>query len=285
MSNRRDAAMQYAVAFGGVLVTGVAPDLVPDVLKLPVVLFGLALVSISLFPSVRSFCHWVLKRKRGRMTLIFIGALLMVTGGYIAYQGAFAGARLASVLGIAGAGPKHGKPPPAPKGGVVGERTTDERGVTTGPTPKGFPTVREAALGQTNRSQFTRPLKAFISEGVDLKLTIQAADGELLKQKQDLVWVWQEKVGMWICENMGEYAVMKFADIAPVQPTLGIAKTKEAAASVIIMDLLMNNLQAIVERDTWDPEGAPVLPARGCRAVVGRATDRPYGSDPAASTE
>lgn len=142
MSSKRGWSLQIAGGLGGALVMAFAPDVAPDAWKLPLVLVGLAMFSVSLYPRLRAFCEWMQHHKRGPVTLLFIGVLMIVAGGYIAYKGAN-GTRLASVLRVAktpepNVSPAYGKLAPeaiAPtsKDGTVGGRATDEPGTTIGP--------------------------------------------------------------------------------------------------------------------------------------------------------
>lgn len=90
-----DWALRIGGGIGGAVVSAFGPDLVPEVWKLPVFLAGVVLVCVSFAPRLGALCRWILGWKvGGRMTLIVLGALLMLTGGFVAYQG-FSGGRIA----------------------------------------------------------------------------------------------------------------------------------------------------------------------------------------------
>lgn len=91
MAGRTVLLWQASGALGGTIVSAMVPDLVPEALKLPVVLFGAALVTASLFPRLKALCDLIVGWKRGgRMTLVFITCLLGISAlytGYRAYRG------------------------------------------------------------------------------------------------------------------------------------------------------------------------------------------------------
>lgn len=148
-------------------------------------------------------------------------------------------------------------------------------GNSVAPTPARHGARARQPAHAADRSRYTEPLKRFVVEGVTLKSYLQALDGPALESKIGEVWVWSSDVGMWVCENMGEYALSKFSDLSEMQPRNVVAGTPEAKSAVLTVEGLVNNLQAMIERDTWDPHGAPILPKRGCRAVVGGPDDPP----------
>ena len=126
-----------------------------------------------------------------------------------------------------------------------------------------------------DRSRYANPLKTFVSEGVQLKSYLQALEGQNLERKMQDVWIWNSKVGLWVCENMGEYALSKFVDVSSIQPRPVVAATPEAQSSVLLIESQLQNIQAMIERNTWDPHGAPILPKNGCQATVGNPDDPP----------
>jgi len=246
-----------------------------------VILFTLGMVAWTVWPGGFHPLKWIadwLEEKKMTVLTLGLGIVFLGAGAYLSYRG-IGDLRPDPAGKVA---PQYGKLPPAPappRDGVVGGRVMDEPGTSMGPMPtvqalEVFRGGAEKPSPVPDRSRFTEPLKGFITQGTMGRMRLQALPPESIDQEIEEAWRWTESVGMWICENMGEYALAKLHDI---DVRRGSARTKGEAMAMLRTEQL-KNLQALVEKDTWDPVGKPKVPKGGCRAAVGRASDPPPGS-------
>ena len=129
-----------------------------------------------------------------------------------------------------------------------------------------------------DRSKFREPLKTFYAEGVTVRARLQATDAQYLSGQAELIWNWSHKVAMWVCENMGEYALSAFSTITSVDRAISVSV--EARGHVALMTKLLENLKDLIRSGEWDPDGDPVHPLSGCARFVGSPSDLPFTGAP-----
>jgi len=158
-------------------------------------------------------------------------------------------------------------------------------------TPKASPQHATSAAGSPvvapekphvdPRRRFVVPLRAFYAEGDEIIRFLAGANTEdEFKKRQDRLWDWTTRIGLWTCKNMGESAMAKAIPltldpyVAAAHPIPGeelLSAQKNALLTMI--GVVQERLSSLIEHDTWDPIGEPILPKEGCEAVVGKATD------------
>lgn len=122
----------------------------------------------------------------------------------------------------------------------------------------------------TDRYRFTVPLKRFAAEGLDLETRLQVVSEASEPIGEEKMWNWIDRTGEWICDNMGSYALRKFSDTSKMDARRQVvAQTPKARGAILIMGTLNENLQDLIDKNTWDPDGDPTPPVQGCRAAIG----------------
>ena len=129
------------------------------------------------------------------------------------------------------------------------------------------------------RRQFIGPLEGFYFKGTHIKSEIIASEVQYSEIQINHMRVWRVDVLDWVCNNMGEYALAELSNI-PVDLAPSKAGSDAKAKAVTTITILLENLNALIASDTWDPHGNPQVPPAGCKTYLGKATDAQFTAAP-----